>query len=189
MSGAILQKTQGSGDYTGKVQRFHVDSAHSTLLALGDFVVLTGTAHTDGVAEVDAAVGTEGTPGLLTGIIVGFEPNYEDLEAKGLAASTGGYVFVQTDPYALFEIEIATTALTVADVGMNFDITATAATSSGNLVSSNMVLDGSTALAATGQIRCVALVEETGETLGAIGQKALCRINESTEKGIVGVDS
>jgi hypothetical protein len=184
MSGANLIKTQGSGDYTGKVQRYHVDSGHATLLAQGDFVKITGTAFTNGVAEVDAA----SAGGLITGFIVGFEPDYSDLEQKGLPASTAGYVYVQNDPYALFEIPIGTTALAVTDVGSNFDITATAATASGSLVRSNMVLDGSAGAGAnTAQLRVVALKPESGETLGAVGQIAICRINESTEKGTVGV--
>lgn len=185
MSGAKLVKTQGSGDYTGKIQKFHVASGHSTLLAQGDFVIITGTAHTDGTAQVDAA----SAAGLITGFIVGFEPNISALETKGLPASTAGYVYVQTDPYALFEIEIGTSALAVTDVGSNADITATAASSSGNLARSNMVLDGSAVAGsgATAQLRIVGLVPESGATLGAVGQKALCRINESTEKGAVGV--
>jgi hypothetical protein len=184
MSGANLIKTQGSGDYTGKVQRYHVASGHASLLAQGDLVKITGTAHTDGVAQVDAAAAA----GLITGFIVGFEPNYAALERKGLPASTAGYVLVQNDPYALFEIAIGTTALAVTDVGSNFDITATAATATGSIVRSNMVLDGNAGAGAnTAQLRVVALKPESGKTLGAIGQIAICRINESTEKGVVGV--
>jgi len=185
MAGFVLSKTQTASDYVGKVQTFHVKSDHASLLAIGDLVVLTGTAHTDGTAQVDAA----SAGGLITGVIVGFKPNIASLETKGLAANTANYVYVQTDPMALYEATTVTTALTVASVGSNFDISATAATSSGNLVFSNMKIDGSAGgTSATAQIRVVGLIPISGVTLGAVGyQNVLCRINESTEKGVVGV--
>jgi len=184
MAGAKLAKTQNNG-YTGKVQTYHVAAGHSGLLAIGDFVLLTGTAHTDGTAQVDDCAAGE----LITGVIVGFKPNLASLETKGLAGSVAGFVYVNTDPYALWEIEIGTTALAVTSVGLNADITATIATTSGNLVFSNMVLDGaSSPSTASQQLRIVGLIPgEVGTTLGAVGQKALVRFNESTEKGTVGV--
>lgn len=187
MSGASLIKTQGASGYTGKVSSYDVASSHASLLAQGDFVTITGTATAaTGVAQVDAS----SAGGLITGVIVGFDPDYSNLEQKGLPASTAGGVKVQVDPEALYEIEISAGNLAVTDVGSNADIAATAATASGNLVRSNMTLDGSTVAAAgaTAQLRIVGLVPPTdGGTIGAIGQKAVVRINESTVKGVVGV--
>lgn len=187
MAGASLVKTQGASGYTGKVQTFSVALAHATLLAIGDFVTITGTANAaSGVAEVDASAAA----GLITGTIVGFTPNYSNLEQKGLPAGVAGSVLVQLDLDVLYEIEISDTALTVADVGSNADIDATAASASGNLVSSNMTIDGSAVAGAgaTAQLRIVGLVPPTdGTVIGAVGNLATVRINESTVKGVVGV--
>ena len=72
------------GSYTGKVQTFSVAAGHTTLLAVGDLVRITGTADANGLAGVDAAAA--GT--LITGPIVAIDFNPSDLETKGLAIST-----------------------------------------------------------------------------------------------------
>ena len=184
MAGAQLVKTQGASGYTGKVQTYNVVSGHSSLLAIGDFVSETGTGTADGLAGVDATAAT----GLITGVIVGFAPNISNLEQKGLPAGTAGNVFVEVDPSGLYELEISNGALTVANIGQNADIVATAATSSGNLVRSNMTLNGASPGSATAQMRIIGLVPATdGTALGANGNLALVRINESFIKGVVGV--
>ena len=182
--GASISKTQNSSGYTGKVQTYNVAVGHSTLLAPGDFVSETGTATAVGLAGVDATA----AGGLITGVISSIGLNISNLEAKGLAASTAGTVKVITDPEALFEIEISGGNLTVANVGQNADIVATVATLSGGLVSSNMTLNGAAPGSATAQLRIVGLVPSTdGTAIGAAGNKALVRINESFIKGVVGV--
>lgn len=187
MGGAVLSKTENSSGYTGKIRSFDVDAAHATLLAQGDFVTVTGTGTVaTGQAQADASAAA----GLITGVICGFTPDYSNLERKGLPASEAGELKVQVDPDALYEIEISNVALTVDDIESNADIDATAATTSGNLVNSNMTLDGGTVAAAgaTAQLRIVGLVPPTdGGTIGDVGQKAIVRINESTVKGVVGV--
>ena len=187
MAGASLVKTQGASGYTGKVSTYDVAVGHSTLLAIGDFVTITGTATVaTGVALADAS----SAGGLITGTIVGFTPNISNLEQKGLPASTAGSVKVQVDPDALYELEISGAPLTVVDVGSNADVVVTAATTSGNLVRSNMTLNGSgvAGSGATAQVRIVGLVPPTdGTVIGAIGNLAIVRINESTVKGVVGV--
>jgi len=168
---------QGAYDYNAKTERFHVDSAHSTLLAVGDLVRITGTAHTDGVAEVDAVAATQ----LITGVISSFEPNYSALETKGLAASTANYVNIITDKNVIYEAETSGGTIAVKDVGSNADVVATAATSSGNLVNSNMTVNAASFGSATAQIRVLALLPDANGDLGtAAGSTIRCRINEST---------
>ena len=176
---------QQSNDHTGKVQTFHVAATHATLLAVGDAVVLTGTADANtGIAGVDKAVGTEGTPGLITGVIIGIGPNYSDLEQAGLPASTAGFVQVETDPYTLFEVETSNGATAITDVGTNVDIVATAASASGGLANSNMTIDAGTYAAASGQFRLVRIKDPTALVAGST---MIVRVNESTEKGTVGI--
>ena len=160
------------GSYTGKVQTFAVDSGHATLLAVGDLVRITGTARaSDGMAEVDAAAATQ----TITGPIVAIDFNVSNMQSQGLAASTAGTVKVATDRNILMEAGgNATVALT--DVGVNCDIVATAATASGGLVNSNMVIGISTASAASGQIRIEGLKDGNITAASVI----YCRVNEST---------
>lgn len=165
------------GSYTGKVQTFAVAAGHTTLLAVGDLVRITGTANADGLAEVDAAAAAQ----TLTGPIVAIDPNISDLQAKGLAALTAGTVKVAVDRNLLMEAEASTT-VAVTDVGGNAEIVATAATASGGLVNSNMTVNTSSVAAATAQIRIEGLKD--GDT--SSGATMFVRINEST-LGVVGV--
>jgi hypothetical protein len=186
MAGGTLSKTYNSSGYTGKVQRFYVDATHSTLLALGDYVTKTGTGDTNGVPAVDAVGAGTGNP--ITGCIVGIQPNLSALEQKGLPALQDGYVFVNLDPEGLYELEISGANLTVANIGQNAPLSVTAATQTGNLVRSNMTLNGSGAVATTEQMRIEGLVQPTdGGTIGNIGQLALVRMNESTQTTTAGV--
>lgn len=140
------------------LERFHVDAAHSSILAPGDVVDMTGTAHTDGVNEVDAA----GAGGDFTGVIVSVEPDYanETLNEQGLPASTAGYVIVNTSPEAIYEVDgDGTNALPMTAVGLQYDIVATAATRSGGVTKSNMVLDTSSGGTGTAQFRVVGIVD------------------------------
>lgn len=164
------------GSYTGKIQTFAVAAAHATLLAVGDLVRITGTARaSDGMALVDAAA----TAQTLTGPIVAIDFNPSDIEAKGLAALTAGTVKVATDPNILMEAEASTTVALV-DVGANADIVATAATASGGLVNSNMVVNTTSPAAATAQIRIEGLKD--GDT--SSGATMFVRINESTNAAV-----
>lgn len=166
------------GDYTGKVQTFSVAAGHTTLLSVGDLVRISGTADADGLQQVDAAAAA----GLITGAIVCILPDYSNLEAKGLAASTAGKVMVTTDPLTLFECETSTT-VAVTDVGQNAEIVATEATTSGGLVNSNMTMNSGTFITGTAQLRLEGLKD--GGT--ASGSTVFCRINESTVGGVVGI--
>jgi hypothetical protein len=166
------------GGYTGKVQTFGVDSGHGTLLSVGDLMVITGQSDANGLQEVDAAAAA----GLITGAIVSILPNFSDLEASGLAAGTAGKVMVTTDPLVLFECETSTT-VAATDVGQNAELLATAATASGGLTNSNMVMNSGTFITATAQLRLEWLKD--GGT--AAGSTVFCRINESTVGGVVGI--
>lgn len=173
-----IQDISGNG-YTGKVQTFAVAAAHSTLLAVGDLVRITGTADANGVAEVDAATAAQ----TLTGCIVGIDYDISNLERKGLPALSAGTVKVATDRNMLMEAESSTT-VALNDVGGNADIVATAASASGNLVNSNMTVNTTAPGGATAQIR-IEGIKDAADGL-ATGTTLFCRINESTNN-VVGV--
>lgn len=175
MGGFTALREQGQGDFTGKLETYSVDAAHATLLAPGDVMVITGTSDTEGVGEVDAGV----AGAAVTGIIASVEPQYigENLTETGLPALTAGSVNCQIDPNLLMIVDTSAT-LVAGDVGLNADALFTAASKSGGLTVSNMVLDSSTKLAtATLQFRIVALAKDDA---GVLGNRAIVRFNNTT---------
>lgn len=182
MAGLKLIKTQGGSPYVGKVQSFAYLTGDSTAAAIGDAVIVSGTGSTAGLAAITRANGGTGTE--ITGVIQGFLPNYSDLELKGRTASTARTAYVQVDPNALYELEIGS-ALAVTDIGANFLLTANAPTSSGGLVTSEMV---SGAADADGPLRLVGLVPTTdGTTIGAVGNLGIFSIIRSQQTNLAGV--
>lgn len=168
------------GQFVGALVRYHVASSHSTKLAIGDLVKITGTAHTDGTPEVDAAAAA----GLLTGVIVGVEVSPSSLEQKHLPASTAGYVLVAQQPKLYMKANYSGGTPAVTDVGGNADIVATEASASGGLMFSNMKVDASSFGSATAQVRLEKIVYQAdGSTIDHL----IVSINESTVTGVVGV--
>lgn len=185
MSGGFKWIGSRSDDPHGKIVTFDVAASHATRLAPGDVVRITGTANaTTGLAGIDAAAAGQS----ITGVINSIEPQVatENFTDTGLAASTAGTVKVNIDPEALYEVDTSAT-LAVADVGLNADIVATAATQSGGLTISNMTLDSATkAATATLQFRIVEL--RAGLTTGVLGDRAVVKVNNSTSRaGATGV--
>lgn len=184
MSGFEARNKSGASETAGMVQTFAVDAAHSTLLAPGDAIVITGDGDANGVSEVD----TGNTATANTGVIISvdFALAGESLTETGLLATTAGTVKINQDPSQLYEIESDAT-LTVADVGLNVGINVTTATKSGGLTVSNMTVDAATAaVTITLPYRIVALL--TGITSDVLGDRVLVRPNASTQSdGALGI--
>lgn len=95
----------GAGSFTGQVNRYYIGSGDSSVLALGDPVVLTGDFHTDGTPILTiATVGTAVTTDKITGAVVGFEPTVAMPSTKHKPASTAAYVLVNDDPGTIFKV-------------------------------------------------------------------------------------
>lgn len=184
MAGFKYIGTESQGDITGKLKRFWVDSS-SVKLGLGDVVVITGDAHaTNGVQAVDQGVANTAN----TGVIVGVEPTFsgEALSKTYLDSSTDGYVLVNVDDQALYEVEIANGPLTAANAGLNVPLVTTEGTVSGGMFTSNMKANV-TGIAATSTLpfRVVKILEDDD---GTYGNKAIVRMNETTSKlGATGI--
>jgi hypothetical protein len=182
MAGFQLVKTQGGGSYTGKVQTYCTLTGDASLMAIGDAVIEDDNANTDGIQALNRANGGTGTE--ITGVITGFAPDISNLELKGRTASTARIVKVQTDPNAVYELEIGS-ALTVTSVGENFLLTATGPTTAGSLIRSAMV---SGATDASGPLRCVGLVKPTdGTAIGAVGNIGRFTLIRSQLTNLTGV--
>lgn len=185
MAGFQPSKDQSNADFTGKLRTFSVDATHATALAPGDVVVLTGTSDADGFSGADAAAAGS----AFTAIFTGLEPVYvgEQLNLTGLPALTAGRIKCAIDDNILYEAEVTGGALVADDIGLNADIDASAATTTGGLIRSNMAIaSGTKAATATLQFRLVQLLPNDQGVID--GLRVLVRPNNTTNKpGAAGV--
>lgn len=141
MAGGFRLVGTGAGSEPSfKAKYYDIASSHATRLAIGDVVVRTGTATAaTGKQQVDAAA----AGAAFTGVIVGFVPQFatESFSDTGVAASTACTAIVCDDPNAIYEVDVSNGPLVVANVGLNGDLVATAATQSGGLTISNMTFN------------------------------------------------
>lgn len=176
MPGGFTWVGSESDDPRGKVKTFTVAAAHATRLSPGDAVVITSTADANGIQQVDAAA----AGAAFTGIIESVDPNFttEAFTDIGLPAGVAGSVKVNTDPRAIYEVDVSNGPLVITDVGLNLPLVAAAATVSGGLSISNMTVNktGAATTAAT-EWRLVKLV--TGSD-GVLGSRCQVRANNTT---------
>lgn len=98
----------------GRQTRYYVPSSVAHAVGVGDPVVRL-TASSDPLGGPSCTLATVGT--YISGVVVAVDANAGDLSKVGyLPASTGGYVYVNDDPTAVFEVQEggSGTALTVA---------------------------------------------------------------------------
>ncbi len=178
---------EGDGGYQGQLIECAVAAAHTTVLAPGDAVVITGTAIDQNNGRAIRTVDAAAASAAFFGIIASVKPNFtgENLTDIGLAALTAGNVMVQTDEDMLYDVEVGVAILAITDVGSNADIVATEATKSGSITQSNMKLAQDTVnTTATLQFRIVELRENTtadtlGNAVGTMGARAIVRANNT----------
>lgn len=126
--------------FNGQVSLYTVPATEAATMAVGDLVDLAGTTDANGVRVVARAVA--GGPAI--GAIVGFSPDYTNLQNSGFKPTlTQRYVLVADSPDIIFEAQ-ASGAYVAADSGLNANTTVTAATSNFGAGLSNMQVDMST---------------------------------------------
>ena len=134
----------GSGPYTGKIERFYVQSSDATAIYVGGLVKPDGSASADGLMSV---TGNISTGDAVLGVVVAVEPVTAD-SLTYRAASTERWVYVNTDPNQVFEVQDDSVggALAAANVGNSADLTGF---TGGDTVygNSTMEIDSSTATA------------------------------------------
>ena len=182
MAGFQAVRSQNGGEVSGKLETYDVAAAHTTVLAIGDAVSLTGTSDAVGRAGVDAS----STTGQFLGIVAGFEVDPDNLTSTGLAALTQGKARVNVDSDAIYTADVANGPLVVANVGLNANMVVTAATVSGGLTTSNMTVNA-TGVATTVTLpwRIIGLLEDDD---GVLGNRVTVQPNTTTvAAGTVGV--
>lgn len=112
--------------YNGSVNKYYINSTYATALFIGDPVVRNGTSNTTAVdggrfsigelPEVEKA--TAGDGNAITGVIVGFEPDFDNRSRLHNPASTERVVMVADDPNLLCEIQ-ADGIVAVTEIGLN----------------------------------------------------------------------
>lgn len=179
--------------YNGAVTPYYVPATYATALFVGDPVVVTGTSNTAEVEgyipgslpEINKATAAGGN--YLTGAIVSFGLNRDDLSKKHKPALTESIVWVADDPDLIFEIQEDgdTTPLAATSVSANADLIFTA---SGSAVTglSGAELDSDTVnTTATLQLRIISIVNRQDNAIGEFAKWNVA-INLHTQRRALG---
>lgn len=107
--------------YNGEATRYYKDTTANMVIAVGDPVIrVANSSDPQGGPEITRAT----TGAAVTGVVVGIEPNLNDLSKQGyLSATDVGYVFVADADDLLFEVQEGGvgSALAVTNIGDHID--------------------------------------------------------------------
>lgn len=174
--GLIPVRGVNSQYVTGGPRLYSHAAGDATALFVGDPVKLAGTSQTiNGVSTPDVVRAASGD--VMVGVVVGFLPSSRDALNYG-AASTAYQVFVDDDPDTLFEIQDTNsgTALTLADVGLNVNLTIGAGSTAYG--TSGVTLDNtSEATTATLDVKIINVVNRADVDNADTPRRFLVRLN------------
>lgn len=180
--------------WSGKARMYCIPSTDGNAFAIGDPLVLAGSADSRGIPTVTLA--TAGTGNAITGVLVStgglkyggslVDPSSLDTTIIPATKTKSYYVMVADDPHILFEVQEDSVGVNLAatDVGVNVDLISGA--NSGYL--SGWMLDSSaTGTGATRQCQLMMLAQKSDNAIGQYG-KWIVRINTHSYKaGTAGV--
>src|ERR1700679_4240255 len=177
----IIQNAFGRGGMNSQSTKYW--SVGSTILGVGDPVVrVTGSASSD-PNGVGALIQRATTGAYVTGHIVGFDPNTNNLAQVGYAPSGySGYVYVADDPEQLLVVQEggSGTALSTQNIGQSINAI-TAVNASTTLGTSLYQIDNATVTtASTGTYILMQLLQRADNAVGQYA-KWLVKVNLSTE--------
>lgn len=175
-------RNAASAPYNDGADLYFVPATNTQALVIGDPVVMTGDADTNGIPAIARAVAGAGNP--ITGVIVGFRPSPAIVAAGYLMAGLAGYAIVEHDPNGLYEIQ-ADGIINPADVGLNANLTAGAPNLPFKL-STFQLNAASKATTATLQLRIRGFVQRPDNDPTSPNAKLLVTINLPTETGAAG---
>ena len=181
-----------SGGFPGQGNLYAIPTDASNTYAIGDVVMSLSSSDANGVRNVTKWGGATTTSALPLGIIVGFATPPVGLSLQGLplslekqwlAKSSGAqYVYVNDDPFVIFEAQFDSTGATQAQLSMNAAVTVTAdqtSTLSTAAPYSNLVLTGP-AVTATLPIRILGAVQRQQNQVTSAASpfvRVLCKWN------------
>jgi len=171
--------------YCGKSRPYYVPATYAVALYVGDPVLVTGTSNTANIlghkagALPEINLATAGDGNYIAGVITGFDLPLDGntpFSANNKPASKEAVVWVNDDPYTIFEIQAdSANAVAETDISSNANIVYT---HSGSGAYSGCELNtASMTTTYTYQLRILGLVERADNALG-INAKLLVRINK-----------
>ncbi len=168
--------TDSQGDVTGKQKTFSVLVGTTEVIVSGDIVRIDGSANAQGVSDV--AIAPTGT--ACTGVVSSIDPTFagEALSQTHHVSGTLGTLKVNTDPNALYEVDVVNGPLVVTEVGLNCPAVVTEATAVGGLFPSVMTANATGA--ATSALLPLQIVELREDADGVLGNVAIVRLNATT---------
>jgi hypothetical protein len=169
--------------YNARVRQYVVDSGDGTALFLGDFVKMTGSSVVNELGLMLPIVTAAAAGNVLTGVVVAFQTNANDLTKVYRPASTLRTVWVCDDPNAIFEIQ-SSAATDGSEFGANADILY--ATGNTIFATSGTQLNYGSVSPTDGQLRILGMPQRPDNQVG-LYCKLLCMINEHIFKQIAGV--
>lgn len=178
--GARPTKHLNGSPYNGQFNIYEIGASDATNTFIGDLVKYSTQASTD-VYGVCERAGTSGevTTGLLLGAIIGFVPDFTNLNTPQYrAASTKRLAMVADATDIIFTIQDGATVVTpLASIGLNTGFQATAGSTTTGL--SNMTT-GATAATTTNALplKIVGIVNSPDNQSAAAFQKLLVLINQ-----------
>ncbi len=93
--------------WNGQTEKCLVEDSYAVNVFVGDPVIITGTAGSDvttGHHKV-VNVATDADTNRIYGVVTSIEPMLSDLSKTYIPASTGGYVYVCSDPDVIFIVQ------------------------------------------------------------------------------------
>lgn len=193
-------KHKGGAPYTGAANPYYIPSTYATALFIGDPVIKTGTANTAEVTEPGAGKfipgslpeinkATAGDGNAITGVIVGFSPDPDNLSRNYNSASTERIAYVCDDPDVIFEIQ-ADGAIAATQVGLNAVLIYTNSGSTTTGLSGVELDTSSDAPDAdqSNQLTILRVVNRTDNEAGSANTKVEVKINQHTEaNNVIGI--
>ena len=193
-------KHKGGAPYTGAANPYYIPSTYATALFIGDPVIKTGTANTAEVTEPGAGKfipgslpeinkATAGDGNAITGVIVGFSPDPDNLSRNYNPASTERIAYVCDDPDVIFEIQ-ADGAIAATQVGLNAVLIYTNSGSTTTGMSGVELDTSSDAPDAdqSNQLTILRVVNRTDNEAGSANTKVEVKINQHTESNnVIGI--
>lgn len=168
-----------SGVYEGQLTKMLIPAANVTPTFINDVVTLVGNSDVNGIAHVMQLSGIL----IPCGIIVGIEPDYSNLELKYRQASVDRFVWVNTDPAVLFEMQV-NADFSSTDVGSNADIIVGPGSVTSGL-SGMQVESGSIGITSTLPLAIETIIQREDNEIG-VNAKVVCSFNVH-QYGSVGV--
>jgi hypothetical protein len=159
--------------WNGQARLYSIAAAYGTALAIGDPVISSGTADTNGVPGIVLAAATGGVRGVIVGLGISegliANPNNLNITYRPASDPAVWYAMVVDDPNVIFEVQEESNGTQIAATEIGLNTISKIGTNNG-FVSGWMIpsVTGATpAVTATLQVKLLGLVRRSDNAFGA----------------------